>query len=831
VVDDLAMVFAGNSNVYLENINILRNRIYDNGGRQRGRWYSSIPAIWGQLISGEIAGNIIDFSWGNGVNMFWGKGGSGDRHVPFIRGLYHHNKASNTLLGTNDYGGIESWQGGPVFCFNNISHNASGYKHYNNSSIGEAFYFDGSFKHIIFNNIASGVSTERNNTAFMQVLGYYNMYIHNTGYNIDNLFSSGSNNLRSNGHNAYLSNIGDNVNNYFRHSIYEDYVPFEAYAYNVSAGNELKGSIIEKSSQFDLDGFRAQLENYKTRKTQTGYNAAAPVLEDPGSFDFRPRLDGEAIDRGVKFFTPFPLSSVVGEWNFCRHPADSTLIMAENFYMTSEFNDRITYHEIPKNHLTIHSLNDSSFREGILEDWIQGALYFDGSSTYCSLSHSTASANTCNNVDMTDNSFIIEAYIKTTAGHTDGILVSKTDGTNGYELGLNNSGNVAMKVIHGGSIADLTGSLSVNEGNWHHILAEVDRNGAIRLFIDGEEDQGILTGALPDPGTSISNNSDLLIGKNADDQFFNGSIEFLRISKATLADARTTIDELYTWMTEGPFFYDFAGNEPNGKRDAGAIEAGVKNCQLSVSKTLLEFDENSSTAEITILADDGFSLYDVTGEFFTTQLDGNTLSITVDANENFAEREGEVIVYGCNESSRITIQQNGSPCKIDIMIDTIWFDHQESSRKIKVDANAPLTAKRNASFFMVSVIASGDSLEVSVRDNTMGTERVGEITLSACDKTLKIPVIQQGDPNSILEMLPEGMEIYPNPVDDNILYITIPEDIVESEVIISDLRGKQVLNQILNSGHQSLELELGAGIYMIQIKSRDLDVRRKLMIQ
>jgi len=54
---------------------------------------------------------------------------------------------------------------------------------------------------------------------------------------------------------------------------------------------------------------------------------------------------------------------------------------------------------------------------------------------------------------------------------------------------------------------------------------------------------------------------------------FRGAIDFLRIARGTLADAKTTIEELYAWEFDGPQFRDFTGRLPaDGKRDAGAIE-------------------------------------------------------------------------------------------------------------------------------------------------------------------------------------------------------------------------------------------------------------------
>jgi len=832
VIDDLAMVIAGRSGIYLENVNILRNRIFDNGGRQRGRWYTSVPAIWGQLISGEIAGNIVDFSWGNGLNFFWGKGGGDNNDIPFIRGIYHHNKASNTLLGTNDYGGIESWQGGPVFIYNNISHNASGYKHYNNTSIGEAFYFDGAFKHIIFNNIASGVSPERNNTAFMTVLGYYNLYIHNTGYNTSNLFSSGSNNLRSNGYNAFLSNIGDNVNNFLRHSIYEDYVPYDAYAYNVSSGNEFTGSITDKNSTFNLEEFIAALEEYQPRRKQTGWNAAAPVLENPAESDFRPRVDGEAIDRGVKFFSPFPLSKVVGEWSFHKQPGDSSVIMSENFYMTETFSDRITYHEIDKNHLQVHNLTDSTYQYGILEDWVQGVVSFNGQNTYCSLNHADASQLKSNDVDMTDNNFIIEAVFRADKEHTGGVMVSKTNNINGYELGIDNTGHVYISILTSGVETKMSSDIPVNDSSWHHLLAEVHRGGQIRLFINGEPAEGTLSGTFPDRSQSLSTTADLLIGKDVDDNFFSGSIDFLRISKATLAEARTTINELYTWFTDGPFNYDFTGNEPLGKRDAGAIESGIKNCDLEVEKTLVEFGTEAAfeTIQVYPIGQD-IAIYEHIGDFYNWSLSAtNELRLTSLDNTNFDQKEGKVVLFACNESIEITVRQAGAPCRLESEVDTVRFDYHEGSIKFKVDHNDVLIANRNASFFQAEVVPTGDSVVVSVRENTLGPERESKITLEACDETLEVVLIQSGDPNSVNTRLPEGMQVYPNPVKDNLLNVQMPAKTESFSLVISDLSGQVFISRELHGNTHQLDLNLKPGIYHLHISNQEYNVKTPLMI-
>ena len=102
------------------------------------------------------------------------------------------------------------------------------------------------------------------------------------------------------------------------------------------------------------------------------------------------------------------------------------------------------------------------------------------------------------------------------------------------------------------------------------MTAECDRDlRTLVLYINGKKNV-----EAPGIGSSVSlsNSSDLFVGGTPGRDFFHGTFEFLRISLGTLKDAKTDIDELYAWQFDGPFLYDFAGNKPKGKRDAGALE-------------------------------------------------------------------------------------------------------------------------------------------------------------------------------------------------------------------------------------------------------------------
>ncbi|HEY3372963.1 MAG TPA: LamG-like jellyroll fold domain-containing protein [Prolixibacteraceae bacterium] len=659
-MDDFSIMLNGT-----DEVSILRNKIYENGTRHLGRFYSCIPTIAATPITvGEIAGNIIEHSWGSGINLNWGKGSGVNTTVPLIRGLIHHNKVSHSLQGVNDYGGIESWQGGPVYIYDNISEDAQGW-HYNwgtaLKSLGYAFYIDGSFKHYLFNNIAKGTGFDRNAGAYMQVLGYYDMYVHNVAYNLNSLTASGDGSLALDGQNYYLANVSDSTSRQFNHTTRASGIPFESFGTNFFSGKAFLGNFLSGglAAGYNFSDFVNKLTTYVPDMAQVGLETSKRVFEKPSAGDFRPTASSELIDQGVKFFAPFPLKAVVGEWHFYKHKSDSTLIKGENFYFTSELTNRETYNNFPKNHLKAYGLEAGSFVKGQLEDFTQGALVFDGTQTYCDLKNDVTSKTICNNVDMTTNAFILETYFKTVAGHTGGVLLSKwTTLSYGYQMEIDATGNARFSIQNNGSSAfSQSGSVIVNDGNWHHVLIEVSRvPSSVKIYVDGVLANGSSNGTMPVATVSLTNTADLMVGKNSDGHFFSGTLDFMRISKGSLADAKTTIDELYKWEFDGPFLHDFAGNLPIGQRDAGAIEKGAKLCNMTVSSNPLYFDLKGETKTFTINAEKGFEVIKKTGTFYTTMVVGNTVTVTATALAS-GTRSGEISILGCNETQKVKIVQ------------------------------------------------------------------------------------------------------------------------------------------------------------------------------
>jgi hypothetical protein len=142
---------------------------------------------------------------------------------------------------------------------------------------------------------------------------------------------------------------------------------------------------------------------------------------------------------------------------------------------------------------------------------------------------------------------------------------------NGYSLTIGPAGRISFQVKGGGASADVESKATVNDGQWHHVIVEADRQTAtLTCYVDGGKNasaRGV------DGSASLANDGDVVVGGTPDGRHFDGAIDFLRIAQGTLADADTTIEELYAWEFDGPFLRDFAGRKPSGARQAaGAIE-------------------------------------------------------------------------------------------------------------------------------------------------------------------------------------------------------------------------------------------------------------------
>ncbi len=593
----------------LKRVEVMRNRVVDTGFRCGYSPWSSIPAISvSDPETCEIAGNIVDTSFGNGVFTHGGKASGAINVVPLTRMLVHHNQIDNTMLGCNDYGGLEHFQGGPIYLYNNITRNCVGNRTLG-QELGYSLYLDGGFKCYCFNNIIAGLvkaddPNYYNNCGYFMVFGFMDQLFNNTIYHFNNALDGSSGNRSNILGNLMVdckkSFIGQNragdvsmLGGGDTGEMGRTGIPTMAYASNVFfghpqdfgrvAGTSTTGTAAPVVPGKTLEELRDKLAAEKCRLSGLGWHVADSPLIDPAKKDYRPAANAGVNKRGVKYFVPWSLARTVGEWNFYKSATTPQVVLGEGFYMTDEYLSRDMYYFIPRGDLTVSNCTAADYVPGSLEDWIEGALAFDGKTRVASLAHAELiksmeyplrkdegkfkyDGSRRQTVDMAANNFLIEVIFKTEAGHLNGILASKL-AQSGYELAIGADGFPRLTVQAGGAKATAAATVKVNDAKWHHVLVEVNRAaGKATFYIDGKPaGEGKLDAVAKD--AALSNTADFVVGKG-----FAGAVDFLRVCRSTLAESLTTIEELYAWEFDGPFLRDFNNKPPaDGKRDAGAI--------------------------------------------------------------------------------------------------------------------------------------------------------------------------------------------------------------------------------------------------------------------
>jgi len=587
-------------------VRVLRNRLHLIGLRTFRQDHShALVVSFPQTM--EVAGNILDRCTGAGLFLFGGKGSGDPAEVPLIRNLVHHNRSYQALLSANDWGSIETWQGGPFYNYDNISGDPNGFwngydpNKPGSARLGFAYYHDGAFKNYDFNEVAYGNSTDwKSKQACMAAFYEATPTIYNQIFNCTiSKFWVGSQWSPAGGRHFFLGNIFDQIGErVFDHgALKEDtgqkpeVYPHDSMAYGRNVFSNIPDKAIavyeSKGTGYDTpQAMSASFADHPALAGDVGTTAPQSPLVDPDHQNFHLKPGSAAAGHGAKVFVPWALARTVGEWQFRRNQADPTKLLDDHWYMMPYLIDRGTYYQTPVNNLTAVNVTAADYVKAPLENWTDAALRFNGSSQYASLTNATMTtpfAYKVNNQPVTasgldlatpdvgTSSMLIEAYLSVSA-HGAAVLVSKQSASAGYQLAINKAGGVTFSVSAGGPKAELASGAIITDGAYHHIVAELDRSSSIgTIYTDGVKTaQGPMALASD---ASLSNDGDLLVGKGPNGNFFAGTIEFLRITRSTLAESKTKIEELYDWEFDGPFLRDFAGKTPGaGGRDAGAFQ-------------------------------------------------------------------------------------------------------------------------------------------------------------------------------------------------------------------------------------------------------------------
>lgn len=594
---------------HLRSVDVLRNNLYEIGLRMTHMGHQHAIMLH-YPEQAHVAGNILYRIYQGGMEINGDKGGGQPTDAPLARIIVHHNKVTDDLLSSCDWGSIRMNQGGPTYIYNNVVRNPRGFANYKHRqkkqtgapSFGFCYYVDGGYQKFLFNNIAWGRNNDlgskyANMSAFQTLWSFQNMIFNNTAYRF---VAASRNQNPALGRWAYLGNVFQDVSQYvFRHGNPAqgeadlnaadaagaiegfDYSTF-AYANNVFYDIRGAYGVFEANGTVHttLDKMQDAMAKHGLISDDVGVEAVKAPLRDPAEFDMRPVPGSGVENRGAKVFMPWGLYAVVGEWQFYRNAAQPTRITDYHWYMQEPYDDRQHYIDMPRYPLQADWARAEDYVPGCLEDWIPGALQFSGKPAIVSAEalakgvdykaekgrRVQISGDEFRTADMDTSNLLVEVVFQAEPRRADAALVRKLSEQAGYSLNLDGHGVPVLKLRSGAVARAVKGTASLADGQWHHLIAEVDRKQmTVRLYVDGQiagEGEGIGN------DRSLSNDAALEIGAG-----FHGLLDFVRIARGTLADARTDIAELHEWQFNGPQFRDFTGRKSKiGKRAAGAID-------------------------------------------------------------------------------------------------------------------------------------------------------------------------------------------------------------------------------------------------------------------
>ncbi|MFW6217554.1 MAG: LamG-like jellyroll fold domain-containing protein, partial [Verrucomicrobiota bacterium] len=624
---------------FIKHCEVLRNKFEDVGIRHSDTVYTAIPAIWvHKPETAIIAGNVIKRSFGSGILVHGGQTfGFPGSDWPLTRILIYNNSTEDTALAVNDYGGLSLWEGGQMYAYNNNIGNSTGYmpgglwRNPNPLTLSYPYYIDGGYKIYGFNNVIWDRSVDpedpfRSETAgYFSVFGFLNHFANNTLYRHARATGGSSGNRTD-----VVSNVFAEISEeYVRNNRVENPslvgggdtgksgivgIPSLAYGRNIFHGDAVAGELVASNPDkgvtvpVDITGptiekMAEQMQEFPTRWGQLGTEVEEnPVigeleenaLTEKGAegADFRLTENSPAIDAGAKYFIPWALGATVGEWNFTENHADPTVVTDYALYMGEAYYDRFMYPLLPVLSLKANEATLESYVSAPSEDWVNGAMHFDGK-RFCSVLDEDMRADAevvitqfitgrgqqtmqkyerwpkehwtfpepeggvdnkgnpkfgptqvakfagerRNTLISTTRNLLIEAMVKVEANRTDGYLANKQDGKGGYALMVNDHGKAQFSIGAEGKFSHVASDPSINDGDWHHVLAEVDRqSGRMTIYIDGEKAGEAKADLAAE--TSIDNQADFTVGKSSagDEGHLVGDLDFLRVCHATLED-------------------------------------------------------------------------------------------------------------------------------------------------------------------------------------------------------------------------------------------------------------------------------------------------------
>jgi hypothetical protein len=156
------------------------------------------------------------------------------------------------------------------------------------------------------------------------------------------------------------------------------------------------------------------------------------------------------------------------------------------------------------------------------------ALSFNGTNQSMSVPSSTA-----NNIETVS----VSAWIKTSQNPGSATpIIQKWGGSGGYPyaLVLNSGGTVNFSASDGTNTPTATsGSTTVNDGGWHHILGVRTKNGTMKVYVDGSPKNSTTDNTS---GSTTNSTAVGVANRSGGANYLNGTVDEVKVFNTALSD-------------------------------------------------------------------------------------------------------------------------------------------------------------------------------------------------------------------------------------------------------------------------------------------------------
>ncbi len=170
---------------------------------------------------------------------------------------------------------------------------------------------------------------------------------------------------------------------------------------------------------------------------------------------------------------------------------------------------------------------------------IGSALSFDGINNYVDVGDPGDGS-----LDFGTADFTLSAWFKTSISAPGFFVCKRAKGYYaGYDFYIQQEGRIFARIADGWSVPDARTTEGFNDGLWHHAAAVYDRDGVIRIYVDGVSKA--TSGSIKWIG-NVNNSEPFTIGDRNDPghhYYFDGTIDDVRIYDRALSAEE--IEELY----------------------------------------------------------------------------------------------------------------------------------------------------------------------------------------------------------------------------------------------------------------------------------------------